>query len=82
VSSKRAVEEIEPLTLLPLELAVSVAALAVVTAASRQRVRSSTELRRLGANTTSFNVPPGMQRDAAEAFQALIASGAQSRTNR
>lgn len=48
VISKRAVEEIEPLTLLPLELAVSVTALAAVTAASRQRIRSSTELRRLG----------------------------------
>ena len=49
VVSKRAVEEIEPLTLLPLELTVSVAVLAVAMAMRRERVRWSPEMRRLSA---------------------------------
>ena len=48
VISKRAVDEIEPLTLLPIELALSVAVLGTATAVSGQRVRRSPELRRLG----------------------------------
>ena len=49
VISKRAVEEIEPLTLLPLELTVSVAVLAVAMAMRHERVRWSPEMRRLSA---------------------------------
>ncbi len=48
VVSKRAVDEIEPLTLLPIELAVSVAVLAVAVRVTRERVGWSPELRRLG----------------------------------
>ena len=48
VISKRAVEEIEPLTLLPIELAVSVAVLGAATTVMRERLRSTPELRRLG----------------------------------
>jgi drug/metabolite transporter (DMT)-like permease len=46
--SKRAVDEIQPLTLLPIELAVSVAVLAVAVRLTSDRVRWSPELRRLG----------------------------------
>ena len=49
VISKRAVEEIEPLTLLPLELTVSVTVLAVAMAMRRERVCWSPEMRRLSA---------------------------------
>src|SRR5258706_4582101 len=49
VVSKRAVEEIEPLTLLPLELTVSVAVLAFAMAVRRERVCWSPEMRRLSA---------------------------------
>jgi probable blue pigment (indigoidine) exporter len=49
VISKRAVEEIEPLTLLPLELSVSVAALAFAMLVRRGRVGWSPEMRRLSA---------------------------------
>jgi probable blue pigment (indigoidine) exporter len=48
VISKRAVDEIDPLTLLPIELAVSVTVLSVATAVTRQRVRWSPQVRRLG----------------------------------
>jgi drug/metabolite transporter (DMT)-like permease len=48
VISKRAVEEVEPLTLLPIELAVSVSILATAAAVSHQGIGSSAELRRLG----------------------------------
>jgi drug/metabolite transporter (DMT)-like permease len=48
VISKRAVDEIEPLTLLPIELAVSVAVLAVALRVSHSGVGWSPELRRLG----------------------------------
>jgi probable blue pigment (indigoidine) exporter len=47
VISKRAVDEIEPLTLLPIELAVSVAVLGAAATVSGQRVRRSSELGRL-----------------------------------
>ena len=47
VISKRAVEEIEPLTLLPLELSVSVAVLAFAMLVRRVRVGWSPEMRRL-----------------------------------
>ena len=46
--SKRAVDEIEPLTLLPIELAVSVGALGVAVLLTRVRFRWSSEHRRLG----------------------------------
>ena len=49
VISKRAVEEIEPLTLLPLELTVSVALLGTAMLIRRERVRWSPEMRRLSA---------------------------------
>jgi probable blue pigment (indigoidine) exporter len=49
VVSKRAVEEIAPLALLPMQLAVSVAALAVVTSVQQVPVRWSRSLRRLAA---------------------------------
>ena len=49
VISKRAVEEIEPLTLLPLELTVSVAVLAFAMLARRERVARSPEMRRLSS---------------------------------
>ena len=49
VVPKRAVEEIEPLTLLPLELVVSVAVLALAMAIGRERVGWSPETRRLSA---------------------------------
>jgi probable blue pigment (indigoidine) exporter len=48
VISKRAVDEIEPLTLLPIELAVSVAVLAVALRVSHSGLGWSPELRRLG----------------------------------
>ena len=48
VISKRAVDEIEPLTLLPIELAVSVTVLAIAVRVAREKVRWSPELRRLG----------------------------------
>jgi probable blue pigment (indigoidine) exporter len=47
VISKRAVDEIEPLTLLPIELAVSVVMLGAAAAMTGQRVRRSSELSRL-----------------------------------
>jgi probable blue pigment (indigoidine) exporter len=47
--SKRAVNEIPPLTLLPVQLAVSVGVLLLVTALQRQPVRWSPQLRRLAA---------------------------------
>ena len=46
--SKRAVEEIQPLTLLPIELAVSVAVLALALLATREHLYWSGEHRRLG----------------------------------
>jgi probable blue pigment (indigoidine) exporter len=49
VISKRAVDEIPPLTLLPLQLAVSVIALLVLTRIQGLRVVWSPDLRRLGA---------------------------------
>ena len=49
VISKRAVEEIEPLTPLPLELTVSVAVLALAMLARRERVAWSPEMRRLSS---------------------------------
>jgi probable blue pigment (indigoidine) exporter len=49
VISKRAVDEIPPLTLLPVQLAVSVAVLLLVTGLRRQPVRWSPQLRRLAA---------------------------------
>jgi len=49
VISKRAVEEIPPLTLLPIQLAVSVGALAILVRAQRQDVGWSPQMRRLGA---------------------------------
>ena len=49
VISKRAVDEIAPLTLLPIELAVSVAVLALGLAVTRQRVSWSPGLRRLAS---------------------------------
>jgi probable blue pigment (indigoidine) exporter len=49
VISKRAVEEIEPLTLLPLELTVSVVVLGLAMAMRRGRVGWSPEMRRLSA---------------------------------
>ena len=49
VVSKRAVEEIEPLTLLPLELTVSVAVLGAAMLIRRERVGWSPEMRRLSA---------------------------------
>lgn len=49
VVSKRAVEEIEPLTLLPLELTVSVTVLAVAMLVRRERVGWLPEMRRLSA---------------------------------
>ncbi len=49
VISKRAVEEIEPLTLLPIELMVSVAVLSLGLAVTRERVSWSLETRRLTA---------------------------------
>jgi probable blue pigment (indigoidine) exporter len=48
VISKRAVDEIDPLTLLPIELAVSVTVLSVATMVTKQRVRLSPAMRRLG----------------------------------
>jgi drug/metabolite transporter (DMT)-like permease len=48
VISKRAVEEIAPLTLLPIELAVSVTVVSLVVAMRRERIRWSPELRGLG----------------------------------
>jgi drug/metabolite transporter (DMT)-like permease len=48
VVSKRAVDEIAPLTLLPIELAVSVAILGLAVVVVRERISSSPELRRLG----------------------------------
>lgn len=48
VISKRAVDEIEPLTLLPIELAVSAAVLGVAVRVTRDTVTWSPELRRLG----------------------------------
>jgi probable blue pigment (indigoidine) exporter len=47
VISKRAVDEIDPLTLLPLELGVSVTVLATATLVTRERVTWSPRLRRL-----------------------------------
>jgi probable blue pigment (indigoidine) exporter len=47
--SKRAVDEIPPLTLLPVQLAVSVALLLLVARQQRQQVRWSPQLRRLAA---------------------------------
>ena len=49
VISKRALDEIEPLTLLPLELTVSVAVLAFAVLVRRERVGWSSEMRRLSA---------------------------------
>lgn len=49
VVSKRAVEEIEPLTLLPLELTISVAVLGAAMLTRRERVGWSPEMRRLSA---------------------------------
>jgi drug/metabolite transporter (DMT)-like permease len=49
VISKRAVDEIAPLTLLPIQLAVSVLTLMILTRAHGLRVTWSAELRRLGA---------------------------------
>jgi drug/metabolite transporter (DMT)-like permease len=49
VISKRAVAEIPPLTLLPVQLAVSVATLLVLTRLRRVRMRWSPDLHRLGA---------------------------------
>lgn len=49
VVSKRAVHEIAPFALLPIQLAVSVAALAVFTSVQQTRVNWSPDLRRLGA---------------------------------
>jgi drug/metabolite transporter (DMT)-like permease len=48
VISKRAVDEIEPLTLLPIELAVSTAVLGVAVRVTCDKVSWSPELRRLG----------------------------------
>lgn len=48
VISKRAVDEIEPLTLLPIELSVSVAVLAVALRVADSNLEWSPELRRLG----------------------------------
>jgi probable blue pigment (indigoidine) exporter len=48
VISKRAVDEIDPLTLLPIELTVSVTVLSVATMVTKQRVRWSPQMRRLG----------------------------------
>jgi drug/metabolite transporter (DMT)-like permease len=48
VISKRAVEEIQPLTLLPLELTVSVAVLTVALRATREHLVWTDEMRRLG----------------------------------
>jgi probable blue pigment (indigoidine) exporter len=48
VISKRAVEEIAPLTLLPIELAVSVTVLTAAVAVTRERISWSPELRDLG----------------------------------
>ncbi len=47
VTSKRAVDEIDPLTLLPLELAVSVTVLAVATLFAKERVAWSPRMRTL-----------------------------------
>ena len=49
VVSKRAVDEIAPLTLLPIELTVSVAVLLAVARVSGQRVMWSPEMRRLAS---------------------------------
>ncbi len=49
VISKRAVEEIPPLTLLPMQLTVSVGALAILVRAQRQELSWSPQIRRLGA---------------------------------
>jgi len=49
VISKRAVDEIPPLTLLPVQLTVSVAALAIIIRVHRQGLSWSSQLRRLGA---------------------------------
>jgi probable blue pigment (indigoidine) exporter len=48
VISKRAVDEIDPLTLLPIELAVSVTVLSVATMVTQERVRWSPQMRCLG----------------------------------
>jgi probable blue pigment (indigoidine) exporter len=48
VISKRAVDEIQPLTLLPIELVISVAVLGLAGAMSRQKLRWSSELTKLG----------------------------------
>jgi hypothetical protein len=47
VISKRAVDETEPFTLLPIELALSVLVLSTATAVSGRRVRGSPEVGRL-----------------------------------
>ena len=47
VISKRAVDEIDPLTLLPIELTVSVAALTIATTITKNRLSWNPELRRL-----------------------------------
>ena len=49
VISKRAVDEIQPLTLLPIELTVSVAVLSVAARARRERFTNTAQMRRLGA---------------------------------
>ncbi|MGZ4739048.1 MAG: DMT family transporter [Ilumatobacteraceae bacterium] len=49
VISKRAVDEIEPLTLLPIELAVSVGVLSVAARAHRERFSNTVQMRRLAA---------------------------------
>jgi probable blue pigment (indigoidine) exporter len=49
VISKRAVREIEPLTLLPIELSVSVAVLTVAARANRERFANTPQMRRLAA---------------------------------
>lgn len=49
IASKRAVDEITPLALLAIQLAVSVAALAVLTSVRQGRLRWSPDLRRVGA---------------------------------
>ncbi len=49
VISKRAVEEIEPLTLLPIELTVSVAVLSVAAGVHRERITNTAQMRRLAA---------------------------------
>jgi probable blue pigment (indigoidine) exporter len=48
VISKRAVDEIDPLTLLPIELAVSVTVVSVATAVTKERVKWSPQMGRLG----------------------------------